>query len=107
MPPQHTRGFRSLPERSDHFQAHGARLGIFSEEEYADFADTFLRSPCPPLALEFVRTKNGDRVRYDEIEDVFAVVTKDGFIKTCYRPDPVFHGEPSNLDYYLREEANQ
>jgi filamentous hemagglutinin len=96
-----------LLERSDHFLAHGARLGILTEEEYADFADTFLRNPRPPSAREFMRAKNGDRVRYDEIEDVFAVVTKDRFIKTCYRPDPAFHGEPSNLDYYLREEANR
>jgi pyocin large subunit-like protein len=52
-----------------------------------------------------VRPWNGDLVRYDEGVDVFAVLRSDGFIKTCYRPDPVFHGQRTNLDYYLSEEA--
>jgi hypothetical protein len=72
------------------------------------FADHFMQSPCPLSARQFVRSRNGDIVRYDESEDVFAIVTKDRFIKTCYRPDPAFHLEPTNLDDYLREEeANQ
>jgi hypothetical protein len=48
---------------------------------------------------------DGDLVRYDEAADVFAILRKDRFIKTCYRPDPLFHGEPTNLDYYLSEAA--
>jgi hypothetical protein len=54
---------------------------------------------------EFIRPWNGDLVRYDEVADVFAILGSDGFIKTCYRPDPLFHGTASNLDYYLQEEA--
>jgi hypothetical protein len=42
---------------------------------------------------------------YDEVMDVFGILDCDRFIKTCYRPDPVYHGEASNLEYYLSEEA--
>lgn len=105
MPCQDTRGFLSLLHRSDHFQNHGTRLGTATEEEYETFADQFLCEPCPPSARQFVRAWNGDLVRYDEDVDVFAVLRSDGFIKTCYRPDPAFHGEQTNLDYYLGEEA--
>lgn len=107
MPCQHTRGFTSLLHRADHFQNHGARLGIATEEDYETFADQFLRDPCPVSAVQFVRSWNGDLVRYDEVADVFAILGKDRFIKTCYRPDPLFHGEATNLDYYLSEAAKR
>jgi filamentous hemagglutinin len=102
---RHTRGFLSLLHLSDHFQNHGARLGLATEEEYETFADAFLRDVCPLAARQFVRPWNGDLVRYDEDLDVFAILRNDGIIKTCYRPDPAFHGERTNLDYYLSEEA--
>jgi pyocin large subunit-like protein len=105
MPVQYTRGFRSLLHREDHFKVHGARLGIAAAEYYEEFADEFLGTPCPVTALQFIRPWNGDLVRYDESVDVFGILASDRFIKTCYRPDPLVHGEASNLDYYLEEEA--
>jgi len=104
MPAQYTRGFRSILHRSDHFSNHGARLGIVTEEEYEEFADAFLGKPCSPTGRQFIRPWNGDLVRYDEGVDVFGILDRDRFIKTCYRPDPLYHGEASNLDYYLSEE---
>ena len=105
MPVRHTRGFKSALHRADHFKAHGARLGIASEEEYEAFAEDFLR-PDPPVSVrQFVRPWNGDLVRYDEVVDVFGILGSDRFIKTCYRPDPQFHGAETNLAYYLEEEA--
>ena len=105
MPCRYTRGFLSLLHLADHFQNHGARLGFSTEEGYEEFADEFLRDPCSARARQFVRPWNGYLVRYDEGVDVFAVLRSDGFIKTCYRPDPAFHGRRTNLDYYLSEEA--
>jgi pyocin large subunit-like protein len=105
MPCQHTRGFISLLHRADHFQNHGARLGILTEEDYETFADEFLRNPSTALSLQIVRPRNGDLVRFDDTVDVFAVLSKD--VKTCYRPDPAFHGEVSILDYYLSEAARE
>lgn len=37
-----------------------------TEEDYETFADHFLRNPRPASALQFVRSWNGDLVRYDE-----------------------------------------
>jgi pyocin large subunit-like protein len=106
MAAKQTRGFKSLLHRIDHFTAHGKGLGMPTEEDYESFADQFLGQPCPKGVRQFTRSWNGDVVRYDENVDVFGILDCNGFIKTCYRPDPSFHGEKSNLDYYLAEEAN-
>jgi len=74
MPPIHTRGFKSRLDRAEHFSLHGARLGLASEDDYEAFADRFMQSPCPPSAVQFLRVRNGDIGRYDETEDVFAIV---------------------------------
>ena len=92
---------------ADHFADHGARLGISTQDEYETFADEFLQPTCPATAIEFVRRRNGDTVRYDETADVFAVLARDRVIKTCYRPDPAFHGEATNKGYFLSERAKR
>ena len=102
---RYTRGFLSLVARSDHFVNHGVRLGINSEDEYESLADEFLGGPRKGTTLQFTRRWNGDIVRYDEVDDVFGVLSGDRFVRTFYRPDPEIHGEPTNLDYYLCEEA--
>ena len=81
------------------------RLGMATERDYEEFADSFLTPVRGPDALQFIRPWNGDLGRYDVRKDVFAIRDKDGFIKTCYRPDPLVHLHPTNLDYYLGEEA--
>lgn len=81
------------------------RLGIKTEEEYEEFADEFLGAARAVTTREFTRPWNGDVVRFDEYSDVFGILAFDRFVKTCYRPDPLIHGEASNLDYYLEEEA--
>ena len=65
--------------RTDHFLNHGARLGITTEEDYEMFADRFFRMPSPESAMQFVRSWNGDLVRYDSHTDVFAILRKDRF----------------------------
>jgi pyocin large subunit-like protein len=104
MSVQFTRGFRSLLHRSDHFAAHGARLGVTSEQEYETLADAIFGPPSPDVR-QFVRSWNNDLERYDESREVFAILDRDRFIKTCYRPDPLIHGAATNLDYYLEEKA--
>jgi pyocin large subunit-like protein len=102
--PTHTRGFKTLLHRSDHFTAHGARLGVATEQSYEEFADAIFGLP-PSSVLEFRRPWNGELVRYDQVREVFAVRDSHGFIKTCYNPEPLVHGCATNLDYYLEEEA--
>ncbi len=89
MPLRHTRGFKSAQHLSDHFKAHGLRLGLGTEKEYGEFADAFLRGSCPQGAQKFRRLWKDDLVPYDESSNVFAVLDAKGFIKTCYLPDPL------------------
>jgi len=104
---EHTRGFRTALHRHDHFTSHKSRLRVSTADEYETIADLLLGNPCPASALEFTRSRNGDLVRYDPVQDVFAVLSRDGFIKTRDRPDPAFHQLATNMDYYRREEANR
>ena len=76
-----------------------------TESDYEDLADDLLAPVCPSGVREHRRPWNGDVVRYDEARDVLAIRDGGGYIKTCYRPDPAFHGKATNLDYYLDEEA--
>jgi len=104
MPLRYTRGFRSALHRSDHFTAHGARLGVATDSEYEAFADAVF-GPAESSTRQFIRPWSGDLVRYDEAREGFGIMDRDGFIKTCYRPDPLIHGAATNLHYYLSEEA--
>lgn len=103
MPCRYTFGFHSLRELSEHFTAHGALLGVYTEDEYLTLADEMFCAPRPVSTHQFVRPWNGDDVRNDDARDVFAIITKYGRLKTCYRPEPRFHGCSTNLDYYLKE----
>src|SRR5271170_5175583 len=98
MPLRYTRGFRSLLHRSDHFRAHRARLGIATEQEYETLADSIFGPGPGSQVRQFKRSWNSDIVRYDELTDVFAILDQNRFLKTCYCPDPMVHGEATNLD---------
>jgi pyocin large subunit-like protein len=82
----------------DHFRRHGARLGMKTFGEYETKAIRFLSQPLPPGVLEKMRTY-GDTIRYDPVEDIFGILTVNGTIRTFCRPDPQFHGFPTNEDY--------
>lgn len=43
---------------------------------------------------------DGDQVSYNPDANLFAVVTRDGKIRTFFRPDPAIHGYDTNLDYF-------
>ena len=99
----HTRGFKTPLHLADHFLLHGFRLGVATEIDYLELADQLFDPRASGRVRQFVRPWNRDVVRYDEAADIFGVLDRHGYIKTCYRPDPGVHREPSNLDYYLSE----
>ena len=69
-----------------HFIKHGSEFPEFkSSKEYGDAAVKFFTEP--PKGTEFKRRPNGDRLCYHEKSNFFAVATKDGFIKTFFRPN--------------------
>jgi pyocin large subunit-like protein len=48
-------------------------------------------------------------VRFNPETDEFGALTRDGRIRTYYRPDPKRHGFPTNLDYFNfeKEESSE
>ena len=83
----------------DHFKRHGSDFGSKIASEYEKQASKFLSGKKPPNVLEKIRS-NGDIVRYNPTTDEFGVISKDGTLKTYFKPDPSVHGKQTNLDYF-------
>jgi filamentous hemagglutinin len=66
-------------------------------------ADAFIGGPLDPRTTWPCQRLNGDTLRYNEETDEFAIMDRNGFIVTYFRPDPQEHGQPSNLAYFRRE----
>jgi pyocin large subunit-like protein len=69
-----------------HFQKHRAEFPEYkTAAEYGKGAVEFFSKP--PKGTELKRRNNGDKLFYYEKRNIFGVSTKDGFIKTFFRPD--------------------
>ena len=93
-----------------HFTKHGNDFGASTEFEYEQQAQKFLTDRDNPDILDFTRAKgsrSGDIVRFNPATDEFGAITRDGKIRTYFRPDPKIHGKPTNRDYfnYEREQS--
>jgi len=86
----------------DHFQDHGADFGARTATQYEQQASAFLKGSKSASVLEKIRP-NGDVVRYDPATQEFGVISKDGVIRTYFKPDPAVHGRATNLDYFNAE----
>jgi len=83
----------------DHYVRHGNDFGAKNAKQYQYQADKFLTSPRGSNTLEKTRL-NGDIVRYNTKTQEFGVISKNGNIRTYYKPNPSVHGKPTNLDYF-------
>jgi hypothetical protein len=95
--------FADNAKLADHFGRHGGDFGAKTASEYQSKADRFLTGQRGQGVLEKARPRSGDVVRYNPATEEFGVVSKDGVIKTYYKPDPSVHGEPTNLDYFKKQ----
>ena len=69
-----------------HFYKHRAEFPEYKTvQEYGNGAIKFFSDP--PKGTEYKRRSNGDRLFYYEKNNFFGVTTKDGFIKTFFRPN--------------------
>ena len=99
----YTLGFPDKELLAQHFDEHHIEFGVATEDEYELLADTFLGGPLDDGALECIRGSNGDVIRYNRLTDEFGVRGTDGFIRTYFKPNPIFHRQPTNLDYFRKE----
>jgi len=106
-----TKGFVDPTELLVHFSDHAGDFAASSKSAYESLADNFLSKTKTAQMHECVR-RLGDRVRFDKVTNEFAVVTRDGFIRTYYIPKRCSqlpqgvrrvkcHNFPTNLDYVL------
>jgi RHS repeat-associated protein len=91
--------FGSDAKLMDHFNRHGGDFGHATAASYQAAADRFMMGNRGTGILEKVRP-NGDVVRFNPATNEFGVLTKDGVLRTYYKPDPAVHGWPTNLDYF-------
>ena len=69
-----------------HFNKHRSEFPEYkTAQEYGDAAVKFFSNP--PDGTLFKRRSSGDRLFYYEKSNFFGVTTKDGFIKTFFRPN--------------------
>jgi pyocin large subunit-like protein len=102
-PPPHTRGFATRRRRAAHFQDHGAEVGAADEKAYERMADDFLGGPTGPTVAECLREFDGARIRYNRATEEFGILASDGYIRTYFKPNPRWHGFPTNLAYFRYE----
>lgn len=98
-----TRGFETEEDLLDHYQKHWAEFGAMTPDEYLAMADRFIGGDLNSSSTRECHRRNGDRVRYNEVTEEFAVMNRDGYIQTYFRPDPLLHEQGSNLNYFFQQ----
>lgn len=83
----------------DHYNRHGKQMGCSSKEEYAaqavNFANTIDKKNC----VSFVDS-NGSTYKYNKTSNTLAIITKDGYVVTYFKPD-------DGYDYYKQQKKNK
>ncbi|MBQ6554231.1 MAG: hypothetical protein IJL89_03260 [Firmicutes bacterium] len=85
--------FRNESLLAEHFEKHGEEFGYSSAAEYEAAAGKVINDP---RALHKTEKEDGDDVYYIEETNEFVVVSKDGFIRTYFKPD-------SGIKYYEKQ----
>lgn len=76
-----------------HYLKHGYQFGNITQDQYLENARELLNAPTGSDLLEKIRS-NGDVLRYRTSTGEFAVMTRDGRIKTYFR---------TGYQYWLRQ----
>jgi filamentous hemagglutinin len=85
----------------EHYNDHVDEFGVkgMGPGEYQDRADEFLGAQKAQGVLECVRS-NGDTVRFKPATQEFGILSRSGFIRTYFKPDPAVHGRSTNIAYF-------
>ena len=91
-------------ERLKHFTKHKDEFpGVNNAKEYVEAAKKFMTDP-PAGTYTRVREPGGDILRYDPKSGTLGIMTKDGVMKTMFKPDPAKvqqNGFRDVWDYFL------
>ena len=87
--------FRSQKLLDQHFEKHGSEFGDITKEDYLRMANELINSKAETV-LSKTEKEDGDYVFFDKATGYFAVLSKDGYIRTFFIPD-------RGIDYYNKQ----
>lgn len=76
--------FRNKSLLNGHYDKHGREMGFKNAKEYEAAASAVINNPA---ALYKTEKEDGDHVFYIEATNEFVVLSKDGYIRTYFKPD--------------------
>jgi pyocin large subunit-like protein len=85
--------FRNEELFENHYKKHGIEMGFDSPEKYLAGANRVIASPD---VLHKIEKEDGDDIYYLEASNEFVVVSKDGYLRTYFKPS-------DGIDYYNRQ----
>ena len=85
--------FRNEKLLNEHFEKHGDEFGFSTASEYEASAGKVVNDS---RALHKLEKEDGDDVYYIEETNEFVVISKDGYIRTYFKPD-------SGIKYYEKQ----
>lgn len=84
--------FRSQDLYDQHYNKHGQEFGDITKEEYIILANELFTSEDALRKTE----ADGDLLFYDVESNTFGVLSEDGYIRTCFKPD-------DGIEYWNRQ----
>lgn len=85
--------FRNNTLLTEHFKKHGNEFPYNTKEEYLQGANIMLENPNK---LHKIEKEDGDDVYYLESTNEFIIVSRDGYIRTYFKPS-------RGIDYFNRQ----
>ena len=85
--------FRNDDYLTEHFEKHGAEFSYKTKEEYLKGANRVIASKD---SLHKLEKEDGDDVYFLESTGEFVIVSKDGYIRTYFKPE-------DGIDYFNRQ----
>jgi filamentous hemagglutinin len=94
-----TKTLTSPENATAHWTKHASEFPQFSNVgQYVAGVQNFVTNP--PAGTLIKSRPNGDTLFFDPATDTFAVRASSGVPRTMFKPDPLKHGYPTNLDYF-------
>ena len=85
--------FRNNQLLKEHFQKHGSEFDYKNEQQYLDGAISVINSSD---SLHKTEGEDGDEIYYDKENNEIVFVSKDGYIRTYFKPS-------DGIEYYNRQ----
>lgn len=85
--------FRNEIMWEEHFEKHGSEFGYTSKEEYLNGANKVINSS---ESMHKEEAEDGDDIYYDKSKNEIVFVSKDGYIRTYFKPN-------DGINYFNRQ----